>query len=908
MARRRQARRVPEWLVGLLITLVVVVLTLLRPPFLESIEYRLFDLRLRWFGPGTPSANIAIVAIDEESITKLGRWPWPRSRVAALVERLAAKGAKVIGLTLILSEPEEQSGLRALERVEESFHALGAVRGGPEFLQTLHQIRSDLDNDAKLSAAIQKAGNVLLPGFASLQGVAGGPGSGKAIGIPGFAAKSAFSNLSMAGDQIQAGPPRAEEMTWPLPKLGEVAVGFGHINRLPDGDGISRWEPMLVEYREQYFPHFALAVAARGMGIPRERIRAVFGAGIELGSIQIPTDERMRILVNYYGGPRTFPYYSAFDVLNDKIADTAFQGKIVLVGATAPGIGDVEPTPLAPILPGVEKHANLITSIQAGRFLTRPAWAELTMLVAVLCLGLLTSFLLPRLGAGIGSALGAALFLGVVAIGLAIFAWQGVWLTVTYPAVLVLLNYMAITSRRFLKVEREKEMVEEESDEANKLLGLTFQGKGMLDLAWEKFAKIPVDAEMKGVLYNLALDFERKRQPAKAFTVYERIAAADKNFRDVADRLTKVKAAAAGPVMTPVGGAKRGEATAILEGVERPTLGRYELVEELGRGAMGIVYKGIDPKINRTVAIKTVHFDDVEEAQLAQVKERFFREAQAAGGLNHPNILTIYDSGEETDVAWIAMEFLKGADLEKYCQKENLLPWPRVLEICAKTADALGYAHTHGIVHRDVKPANIMLLENGEVKVTDFGIARIVSSSQTKTGTVMGSPSYMSPEQISGKKVDGRSDLFSLGVVLYEMLSGERPFRGESIATIMFQITQSPPPPVTEFVPKLPPIFQKLIEKALAKDPAQRFQTGAEMATTLKALKDRLEKALSQAGKPAAGPPRPATGTGTPTQVRTPAAATQQVKTPAAATQVDKAPAKGSSTQRFEVPTSSTEG
>ena len=881
----------PEWVIGLTITLIVLALAILRPAFLEGVENRLYDLRLRWFGGGTPAANIAIVAIDEESITKLGRWPWPRSRIATLVEQLAAKGAKVIGLALILSEPEEQSGLRALETVEERFQTLvGPVRGGPEFLQSLQEIRGGLDNDAKLQAAIQQAGSVLLPGFAGLRGSAGGPAAGKVAGIPEFAAKSAFTNLSLAADQPQSFPPTADEMTWPLPGLGGAAVGFGHLNRLPDADGISRWEPLLVEYRDHFFPHFALVVAARGMGLSRERIRVTLGSGIELGTTRIPTDNRMRVLLTYYGGPRTFPYYSAFDVLNDKIAASAFQGKIVLVGATAPGIGDVEPTPLAPILPGVEKHANLIASIQAGQFLTRPAWADLGMLAAVLCLGLLTALLLPRLGAGAGSAVGALLFLGVIGAGLVLFATQGVWFSVTYPGALVLLNYLAITSRRFLKVEREKEAVEEESDEANKLLGLTFQGKGMLDLAWEKFSRIPVDDEIKGVLYNLALDFERKRQPAKALTVYERIASADKKYRDVAERLPKVRAAAAGPALTPVGGSKRGESTAIMEGVERPTLGRYELVEELGRGAMGIVYKGIDPKINRTVAIKTVHFDDVDESQVAQVKERFFREAQAAGGLNHPNILTIYDSGEETDVAWIAMEFLKGSDLERYCGKDALLSWPRVLEICAKVADALGYAHAHGIVHRDIKPANIMLLENGEVKVTDFGIARIVSSSQTKTGMVMGSPSYMSPEQISGKKVDGQSDLFSLGVVLYELLTGERPFRGESIATIMFQITQSAPPPVTDFVPKLPPIFQKLIEKALAKDPAQRFRDGAEMAATLKSLRERLEKALNQAGKSGGGqqPGSPPAGGST----------TQQMR----------APAGGSATQRFEAKADSAEG
>ena len=884
MARKRAIQRIPDWAIGLAITLVVLVTVWVRPAFLEAIECQFFDLRLKWFGSRSPAQHVVIVAIDEESITKLGRWPWPRSRVASLVDRLAAKGAKVIGLSLILSEPEEQSALQALQAVEQKFQALGNVKGGAEFLQTVQDLRATLDNDAKLVVSIQKAGMVLLPGFASLEGGGHGtPLAGKAAGIPEFTAKSALTRLSMAGGLTEVTAPQAAEMTWPLPAMGEAAVGIGHINRLPDADGISRWEPLVVGYRDQYFPHFALAIAARAMGVPLERIQVTFGVGIALGATHIPTDGRMRLLLNYYGGPKTFPHYSAFDVLNDKIAASAFQGKIVLVGATAPGIGDVEPTPLAPVFPGVEKHANLIANIQENRFLTRPGWVGLYDLAAILILGLLTSFLLPRLGAGMGSALGAALFVGVVAAGLVTFASSGIWLSVANPAVLVVLNYVAITSRRFLGVEREKEIVEEESDEANKMLGLTFQGKGMLDLAWEKFSRIPVDDEIKGVLYNLALDFERKRQPAKALTVYERIASVDKGFRDTAERMTKVQAAAISPALSPFGGAKRGESTAILEGVERPTLGRYELVEELGRGAMGIVYKGLDPKINRTVAIKTIHFDDVEEAMLSQVKDRFFREAQAAGGLNHPNILTIYDSGEEMDVAWIAMEYLSGKDLETYCKKGNLLAWPRVLEIVAKVADALDYAHKQGIVHRDIKPANIMLLESGEVKVTDFGIARIVSSSQTKTGVVMGSPSYMSPEQIAGKKVDGRSDLFSLGVVLYELLTAERPFQGDSIATIMFQITSSPPPPVTNFVPKLPPIFQKLVEKALAKDSAQRFQTGEELAKMLRALKERLDKALAQVGG-AQGAPR------------------QEVPRPGAPVTKESEAARGESTQQFTAP------
>jgi CHASE2 domain-containing sensor protein len=453
MARRRATRRIPEWAIGLTITFIVLVMVWIRPAFLEAIEYRLFDLRLKWFGSGAPAQNIAIVAIDEESITKLGRWPWPRSRVASLVDLLAAKGAKVIGLSLILSEPEEQSGLIALQTVDQKFQALGNVKGGPEFLQMLQDLRASLDNDAKLVAAIQKAGMIVLPGFANLEGAArGAAASGKAVGIPEFAAKSALTSLSMTDGQTVAAAPRALEMTWPLPAMGEAAVGIGHINRLPDADGISRWEPLVVEYRDQYFPHFALAVAAKAMGVPRERIRVAFGDGITLGSTHIPTDGRMRLLLNYYGGAKTFPHYSAFDVLNDKIVASVFQGKIVLVGATAPGIGDVEPTPLAPVFPGVEKHANLIANIQEGRFLTRPDWAGLYELAVVLVLGLLTSLLLPRLGAGLGSALGAVLFFGVVAAGLAAFAMRGIWLSITTPALLVVLDKLLRLCRSGLQV------------------------------------------------------------------------------------------------------------------------------------------------------------------------------------------------------------------------------------------------------------------------------------------------------------------------------------------------------------------------------------------------------------------------------------------------------------------------
>jgi serine/threonine-protein kinase len=218
------------------------------------------------------------------------------------------------------------------------------------------------------------------------------------------------------------------------------------------------------------------------------------------------------------------------------------------------------------------------------------------------------------------------------------------------------------------------------------------------------------------------------------------------------------------------------------------------------------------------------------------VKERFFREAETAGRLSHPNIVTIFDAGEEHDLCYIAMELLKGKDLVPYTKPDNLLPVGKVVSIIARVADALGYAHTQNIVHRDVKPANVMYEpESDSVKVADFGIARITDSSKTKTGMVLGTPSYMSPEQLSGKKVDGKSDLFSLAVSLYQMLCGTLPFTGDSMAQLMFRIANEPAPNILSLNPSLPPALAAFLDKAMAKDADQRYQTGEEFAAALRA-------------------------------------------------------------------------
>ena len=288
------------------------------------------------------------------------------------------------------------------------------------------------------------------------------------------------------------------------------------------------------------------------------------------------------------------------------------------------------------------------------------------------------------------------------------------------------------------------------------------------------------------------------------------------------------------------GGSEHAGGTLLLDGgdVEKPFLGRYQIEKELGKGAMGVVYLGKDPKIGRVVAIKTMALkNEFEGEELDDARARFFREAETAGRLQHQNIVTIFDAGEEHDLAFIAMEFLKGKDLVDCTKAGQLLPTGQVLAIISRVALALDYAHKQGVVHRDIKPANIMYeAASNSVKVTDFGIARVTDSSKTKTGLVLGTPSFMSPEQIAGKPVDGRSDLYSLGVTLYQMLTGRLPFEGESLTQLMYKITNAEPNDLYQFRQDLPPAFGHVILTALAKKPAQRYQTGAELAAALEGL------------------------------------------------------------------------
>ena len=274
--------------------------------------------------------------------------------------------------------------------------------------------------------------------------------------------------------------------------------------------------------------------------------------------------------------------------------------------------------------------------------------------------------------------------------------------------------------------------------------------------------------------------------------------------------------------------------------------GRYQVEGLLGKGAMGIVYRGVDPKINRHVAIKSLQLSDsVDQEEVSQAKQRFFREAETAGGLSHANIVTIYDVGDEGSLGYIAMDLLTGAPLSHFIHTDKLLPTPLVYQLMIQITDALEYAHRQSVVHRDIKPGNIIYDDDlQKATITDFGIAYVTDNSRTSTGVIMGSPYYMSPEQITGGSIDGRSDIFSLGATFYQLLSGQLPFEGDSVVSVAYQISNAKQIKVTEHNVNLPPSAARITNKALQKDATKRYQSMQEFK---QALINALKRDFKQA-------------------------------------------------------------
>lgn len=735
--------------------------------------------------------EIMIVALDEALYEEYGSFPFRRTDLGLIAKRLSEFGASVVVMDFLMD------------------------------------FRSSYGEDEPTAAMLDEAGNVLLVSFANFN-----DGKFEGLSYPNevlnASARTGYSNLQPTSTIVD--------------NLARVRVHKQITNNV---DG---WP-------------IAIQAVAMFLGVEPK----LEGNTLILGDLRVPLNHSGDLYIDF---PRLDPGtrylsdgqagFSALEILGLENLDEEeleeyqyiFENKIVLVGDTWEVTHDKFNTPVGPVY-GVEIIADTIHTLLNGAPL-RPASmgieaaATFALLVALLLTSLLRSLLL-RFGAIL------IVYVGFVAALSAAYIVSGLVISMAYASLAGLACIVMMSLRFYILSEQGQVASAADSAESNRMLGLAYQGQGQLDAAFDKYRRCPREDATFDLIYNLGLDYERKRQFNKAQTAYEFIAETNRTFRDVAKRIQRCEAMEDAVLIS-------GSKTSLLGGtimnedgtVEKPMLGRYQVQKELGQGAMGVVYLGTDPKINRQVAIKTMALSsEFDESEIADVKERFFREAESAGRLNHAGIVAIYDAGEESDLAYIAMELLKGYDLDGHIKPDKLLPLADVMRIGIECAEALDYAHQQQVVHRDIKPSNIMYdPDTGSVKITDFGIARITDSSKTRTGTVLGTPNYMSPEQCMGKKVDGRADLFSLGVVLYQLCSGSLPFKGESMATLMYSIVNDPPIDIKTVKPDIPATIRKVIHNAIGKKPDKRYQTGKKMAAHLRVCLERLEPETGEVDEP----------------------------------------------------------
>lgn len=797
----------------------------------QSLENWSYDF---WSSHFRQSGNqpIEIIGIDNASLQKFGDWPWPRPRIAEMVNLLSAAGAEGLGFCLLYTHPDLNPGLQEIKELKTQIldSKLKLDRKTGRILEgMLDKSEERLQQDDQLIAAVRRARNVVLP-FRFIQGSADNVESDK---IPGLLIINSLNaevlpapdaeaqqNITQTLNRGHLAPRVANGVLETFEELASKAGALGYLNVYEDPDGVLRRVPLLIEFKGRLFPAFGLQLALksidsrlRDISIETSSLNQLL---INLKHVQLSTDAAFDLPINIHRQWLKQHSYSFSEVIEKTVDPAVFKNKFVLLGVTSKDIAPSYRLGSGARATSVEIAANVMSTILSPTRLSRPGWARVLEIAAILYFAFFLIFVIPRVNFRLGLSI-LAIFAAtwyVMVIGLMLgYGYHVKWIG---PVLLACCGFIAI---QFTIYSHKRSL---EKLEANKTLGLTYQGQGLLDMAYERFMLCPVDdPSIKNLLYNLALDFERKRMFNKALAIYRHIRV-DGAFKDIDKRCDRLKMLDSTMALTA--SASRTDPPLITDnGDANPTFGRYEIIKELGRGSMGTVYLGRDPKINREVAIKTLAYADVGQSELKEVKTRFFREAEAAGKLSHPNIVAIYDVGEEHDMAYIAMELLLGKELTTHCKEGDLLPLPRALNLITEVSGALDYAHRQGVVHRDIKPANIMILEDGRIKVTDFGIAQVIDASKTKTGVILGTPNYMSPEQIAGENVDGRSDLFSLGIILYELLSGTKPFKGDTITAIMYAIRNTTHTPLLDFISDLPPCCDTIANKLLAKKPGRRY-------------------------------------------------------------------------------------
>ncbi|HBC46313.1 MAG TPA: hypothetical protein DCZ43_04635 [candidate division Zixibacteria bacterium] len=656
-------------------------------------------------------------------------------------------------------------------------------------------------NDS-LANALTRAHNAVI-GFHYSQG-----DNSQGVLLPDGLANCVYKSIDDLSSFSKYPPLIASRLFPPEPVLANSAARLGFINFNFDDDRKIRWQPLIVGYRGEFFPSFQVAAAANYLDIDPGQLRISVGKAVTFGERRIPTDPKGQMNINYCGPEKTFKFYSASDVISKQLPLGEFREKLVLLGYTANGSTDIYSTPTTRNLTGLELNANILENILDNNTLKGFSGPLNLSLFVLIIIGIFSALVLPKLSLISRVIVLMGCLIALLGINYMLFTTFNMMTGTFYPALEILFLLAAapiIKTSGEIKAERDQD--DEESIDYESLLS-----SGQIS------QQAPVEGD--------PTPYPSQKQYAQ--TISERVSPPKNEDTFFSAPQTPVQQAPS----------SSGAAVGIMEAPTTDHFGRYKILRPIGKGAMGTVYEGLDPAIDRPVALKTIRLDQVADSdEIGELRERLIREAKAAGKLSHPNIVTIYDVGEEGSTQYIAMEYLQGQTMENLLKTSVDWDYRTISRVMIQTCEALDYAHENGIVHRDIKPANIMILEGNKVKVMDFGIARLdKSASMTQTGTALGTPNYISPEQLKGQPVDRRSDIFSLGVVFYEILTREKPFKGDTISALIYSILHTEPPRPSEINLDIPRIFDKIIAKALVKDPDLRFQRAKDISEILRKL------------------------------------------------------------------------
>ncbi|WP_353571424.1 protein kinase [Candidatus Albibeggiatoa sp. nov. BB20] len=763
----------------------IAALLLISSHGLQPIEQWLLQQHITQFAkPAHP--QLAIIAVDTQTQIALQEYPIGRQHYAQLIKQIALH-AKIIGLHLDLSQPQPNPIQAQIDTLV-TYYQQSKLPALPKHLEQLQHIIADSQH-VRARLATDQAILFQLQQFYQKQ----------------FEPDKTLTELLQLQDRLTglsyelSGDARLSEV---LAQSDNIVLGQYKTKPLPAI--FNQYGYKVATLDKNQSNHLASAIL--------QRIQYQY---------QYPVPARIMPISN-----SNLQIDSLIDVLQGKIKPETYQNKIVLIGETV-GIHANE----------VVKMGNILNSLLNQQYLQSHPWTNYVEMILFFSSFLYLLFSQSRLKHKLW--LAAAWIMGLWAIYVTLFYYS--WtIDIVLPVLFVVVTHLVLGLKRLIEAYQDAVRLHPEAVESNRLLGLAFQGQGHLDLAFEKFRLCPPDEAILGLLYNLALDYELKQQARRSIAVYRYILGQNLMFRDVQQCLDRLQR-----FSLPKLSLKHLSQTTLDNSTQKPNIGRYQIERQLGKGAMGVVYLGRDTKLDRLVAIKTVPlFEEFDTDDLQEAVIRFFREANAAGRLQHDDIIQIYDAGGEQDLAYIAMEFFKGGNLIPYSRKENLLPINMVLDIISRISTALDYAHRHQVIHRDIKPANIMYNPaTNQIKIADFGIARITDTHKTKTGVILGTPSFMSPEQLAGKKIDGRTDLFSLGIMLYQLLTGTLPFQADSMASLMFKIANESHPDIIQIRADIPIRLKHIIDTALTKNPQARFQTGMQFAQALRDCSDEAEYA-----------------------------------------------------------------